>query len=85
MNLIFPNPELKWKLIGKQWLLDLEEITNHRPTYVGIIVQNKKGYSWNAYSYLQYSSNDIGSGEANSLEEAKYRVEETLRAAGVAK
>ena len=87
MRLVFPKPELTWKLIGKNWFLDLEDATPPIScTYVGIISEDRKGcYSWNAYSYLQYSHNDIGSGETNSLKEAKKKVEETLTAAGVAK
>jgi len=82
MRLILPNPELTWNQIGREWFLDLEPGTH--TSYVGTVSQNKSGYSWNAYSYLEYSSNDIGSGDTESLEEAKKKVEETLIAAGVA-
>jgi len=82
MRLILPNPELTWNQIGRKWFLDLEPGTH--ASYVGIVSQNKSEYSWNAYSYLEYSSNDIGSGDTKSLEEAKKKVEETLIAAGVA-
>lgn len=92
MNLIFPNPKLIWQEGGSilhegvnRWFLTSEDSSNSR--YVGIIGNYKDGnsFSWNAYSYLDYSANDIGGGKANSLEEAKYKVEETLRAAGVAR
>ncbi len=94
MNLIFPNPKLIWHDGGSilyervnRWFLALEDNPNPNSRYVGIISssKDKKSFSWNAYSYLDYSAHDIGGGKANSLEEAKYKVEETLRAAGVAK
>lgn len=72
MRLIFPNPELKWYLVGNEWFLDLEErVTSSYVSYVGVINGSKSSYNWHAYSYLNFSNNDIGSGEASSLEEAK--------------
>lgn len=81
MKLILPNPEIKWHLVGNQWFLDLEAgVTS---SYVGVIKGSKSSYYWNAYSYFDFSNNDIGSGAVHSLEEAKKKVEETLISAGV--
>ena len=81
MRLILPNPELKWHLVGNQWFLDLEAGTT--PSYVGVVHKSKSAYTWYAYSYINFSNNDIGRGETSSLEEAKKKVEETLISAGV--
>lgn len=81
MRLILPNPELKWHLVGNQWFLDLEAgVTS---SYVGVINGSESRYNWHAYSYLNFSPNDIGSGVVPSLEEAKKKVEETLISAGI--
>lgn len=79
MRLILPNPELKWQLVGNQWFL-----AGVTTKYVGVINSYKSCYRWYAYSYFSFSNNDIGCGEASSLEEAKKKVEEILAAAGVA-
>lgn len=83
MKLIFPNPELQWRLSGNYWFLNLAE--GDSAYYVGIISVSKSIYRWHAYSFLNFSNHDIGRGESNTLEEAKKKVEETLIFAGVAK